>query len=157
MASPRLNDRTVLPLFHLFGKNEEVFDVSEFKRKKNLVLFFLTAGDGNFLIKAENFYPELKNQNAELAVVFTLPQADVCQMHKKNHLTFHVLSDQDRGVFNRFIKSDIGESIAALFITDKFGEIFFQYIENNIENLPIFEDIIKSLRFIESQCPECGG
>jgi len=157
MPESRLNDRVIVPTFHLPSRDHNVFDSSDLKRKKNLVLFFLTQPDSDFFLKAEEAYRVIKQENAELAVVCPLSIDQIEVFYRKNRLSFSILADEDGGVFSKFISSEKGEPVAALFIMDKFAEVFFHYVEKDAGLLPPFEDIIRSLNFIESQCPECQG
>lgn len=157
MATSRLDDRSLMPLFNLACREGQIFDILEFKRKKNLVIFFVSFPDAAFLLKAEEAYARLKEQNAEMSVVCSLPLTEIESFYRKNRLSYCILSDEKREVFAKFLSFEKGEDIAALFITDRFGEIFFQYAAKVVSDMPSFDDIVKSLVFIESQCPECGG
>ncbi len=156
MAKSRLDDRTLISTFHLLGREGMLFDSSEFKRKKNLVIFFLSDPQQDFLVKIEEAYGQMKEQNAEVAVVCPLSVAEIQNIHRRNRLTYWILCDETKEVFSRFIEAKKEEDVAALFITDKFADLFFQYVVNAISELPPLGDIVKSLVFIESQCPECG-
>jgi len=48
MPESRLNDRVIVPTFHLPLRDNKIFDSSDLKRKKNLVLFFLTQPEAIF-------------------------------------------------------------------------------------------------------------
>ncbi len=121
------------------------------------MIFFLSCGEQEFLIRIEDAYDRIKEQNGEAVVICPAPLEEIEGMYRKNRLSYWILSDEKQEIFSRFIESSKGEGVAALFVTDKFGEIFFQYIVETIKELPPFEDIVKSLEFIESQCPECEG
>jgi peroxiredoxin len=154
LAKSLLDDREMIPAFTLAGKDDAVFDSLEFKRKKNLVLFFLTHPHPEFFLKLEESYRHLREQNAEVAVICVSPVGEIENHHRRNRLSFWILADPDSKVFSKFIRANAGEEAAALFITDKFGELFFQYLAPGARELPPMEDIVKSLVFIESQCSE---
>lgn len=157
MAKSLLNDRTLIPSFRLLTRGGTVFDTCEFKRKRNLVLFFSTHPSQEFLLKIEESYRDLRDQNAEVTVICVLPPEEVENIHRRNKLSFRVLADPSSEVFSKFIQTGPSEEAAALFITDRFSDLFFQYVVSGVRELPPMEDIVKSLVFIESQCPECGG
>lgn len=157
MAKSLLDDREVIPLFHLPARDGRLFDSSEFKRRKNLVIFFLSRPEKEFFVAVEEAYALMKEQNAEAIVISPVSGDTLEEIHQRNRLTYWILSDGKREVFSKFIQASPGEGVAALFITDKFGEVFFQYVAPAIKDLPPFDDIVKSLNFIESQCPECLG
>ena len=157
MARLLLNDRTLIPAFHLPDGDGIVFDSSDLKRKKNLILFLLSDLRPGFLLKIEEARVSFLARNAETCVISSAPLSQVREACKKHRLTFPVLCDEDRKVSEKFIAAAANESFAGLFITDKFGEVFFQYLTTNAAELPAMDEIVKSLDFIESQCPECGG
>lgn len=157
MARSKFDDRTLIPLFHLPTRGGEMFDSQDLKRKRNVVLFFLTRPQPEFFTMIEGALARLREQNAEPVVVWTAPLSGVEAAYRRNRLTFAILSDEKREVFSRFLAAGEGEDVAALFITDRFGDIFFQYLAASSDGLPSFEEIVKSLMFIESQCPECSG
>ncbi|MFA5038155.1 MAG: redoxin domain-containing protein [Candidatus Omnitrophota bacterium] len=156
MAEFLVEERALIPSFHLSGR-QGVFDSSVYKRKKNLVLFFLTEPDAMFLMGLDEASAAFRQENAEIAVITPLSMAAIQEFHKKNRLGFPLLCDEGGEVTAKFLALAAGEKAAALFITDRYGEIYFRYLAAQNSDLPPFEDITKSLNFIESQCPECGG
>lgn len=157
MAKSRLEPRSLIPYFHLLGRGGKDFDLLSLKRKKNLVVFLLSCPCQEFLIRIEDAYQRIQEQNAEIVVISPLSVKEIEQIHSKNRLSFWILSDENKQTFANFIAYQEGETIAGLFIIDRFGEVFFQYLVNDLKEMPPFEDIIKSLAFIESQRPECEG
>ncbi|MDD5020381.1 MAG: redoxin domain-containing protein [Candidatus Omnitrophica bacterium] len=157
MAVSLVPERKVIPLFHLEQKDGEMFDSSDYKRKKNLVLFFLTDADTDFLMRLSQAAASLRKENAEIIAISLLGRSRLADLHRKNHLDFVILSDEKKEVFRKFLSFAEGESFAALFVTDRYGDVFFQYVTARAGDMPPFNDIARSLVFIESQCPECGG
>lgn len=155
MAKLLVEERNLIPLFHLPGK-EGMFDSSVFKRRKNLVLFFLTDPDVSFLAHLDETLKNFRQENGQAAVITPLSLPHIQELHKKSRLTFPLLSDEKKEVISKFLVLSEQEKAAAVFITDRFGEVFFRYLARDIQELPPFDDIIRSLAFIESQCPECG-
>ena len=157
MGQLLINERSTIPLFHLTQRDGEIFDVSDYKRKKNLVLFFLSAPDVEFFVRLDQHMSALRSENAQVVVISPLDISRIQDLYKKNHLGFLILSDEKMEVFSKFIARMPDEPVAALFITDKYGDVFFRYLSARAAQLPPFDDIIRSLVFVESQCPECGG
>jgi|GEM_PF-835893 len=157
MAKSLVPERSIIPLFHLQTKDGEVFDPSSYKRKKNLVLFFMTRPDLDFLMRLDEAAAAIRQQNAVIAVVCPACSEVVGALYQAHRLSFAVLSDEKMEVVRQFISFADKEVFAALFITDRYGDVFFEYVETAAAGLPPFEDIVKSLEFIESQCPECEG
>ncbi|MFH0877780.1 MAG: redoxin domain-containing protein [Candidatus Omnitrophota bacterium] len=156
MAKSLINDRALIPLFHCLARDGQYFDSSDFKRKRNLVIYLLTHPTLDFLLSLEEVQGSLREQNAEVLVVTQRSVPEIQNLHSQHRLTYWILSDEERGVLGRFVQAADQEKVAALFIADKFGEVFFQYIVADVADLPPYGDIAQSLAFIQSQCPECG-
>ena len=151
MAKLLLTERSLIPSFELFGRDDLVFNSSVFKRKQNLCLFFIKNISNQFLTDLEEIYPEILKQNSELVVVSDFEYDEIKDIHRKHRLTFWLLGDPAKKVFEQFIDCVDLEDVAALFITDKQGEIFFQYLASCINQLPPLKEVVRSLEFIESQ------
>lgn len=50
-----------------------------------------------------------------------------------------------------------GQASAAVYITDRFGEVFGTYRKRDGQNSPTTKDILEWLEFVNSPCPECGS
>ncbi len=157
MARSLLQDRCVIPSFSLAGREGKVFDSYELRRRRNLALFLLSDPLTDLLLRIDEAHEALRSQNAEVVVVCPRCAEEVEKIHLKNRISFRVLSDPDGRVIDKFVARGPGESFAALFITDKFGDLFFQYLAGSPQELPTLEEVGRALMFIESQCPECGG
>ena len=48
-----------------------------------------------------------------------------------------------------------GREFAAVYVTDRFGEVFGAYRTRDGQPLPRLADIVSLLEFIGIQCPEC--
>lgn len=155
MAKLLVDERKLIPAFHLFGR-DGMFDSSSYRRKKNLVLFFLTDPDISFLGRLDEALKGFRQENGQAAVIVPLSLSLIEELHKKSRLTFPVLSDENKDVMSLFLSVSGAERAAALFITDRFGEVFFRSLADCAADLPPLEDIVRSLAFVESQRPECG-
>jgi peroxiredoxin len=151
MAKSLLSERMIIPSFCLEGREGLVFDSQDFKRNKNLILYFVSQIESDFLVKLEDAQPSLRAQSAETAVISSLPIFRIEDIYKKNRLSFSILSDSDRVVLAKFLKTEPFETYGALFITNKNGELFFKTVVSKIDDLPLLNEVVQSLRFIESQ------
>ena len=154
MARSLINDRAQIPIFALPQRGGVLFDVADHKRKKNLVIFVLTHPTVPFLTAFDEACGLIREKNAVTAVIAPCDPAVMENIHQAYRLTFPLLCDPERRVISRFVSAPPSEKIAALFITGRSGEVFFQSVAPEIHDLPSFDDIVKSLEFIESQSPE---
>ncbi|MFB0507912.1 MAG: hypothetical protein ACETWT_14370 [Thermodesulfobacteriota bacterium] len=44
----------------------------------------------------------------------------------------------------------------SVFLTDRYGALYYQFIANEMTELPGRAEILSWLSFIQSQCPECS-
>ena len=151
MAKSLLDDRALIPSFHLPAREGAVFDSLDFKRKRNLVLFFSTYPPQDFLLALDQASAQIRAQNAEVVFICPMEPSVVENIHRMHRLTYWILSDPTRAVFSKFIQAEEREEVAALFITDRFGGIFFQVVVSRVEDLPSSSEVIKSLMLIQSQ------
>jgi hypothetical protein len=70
-------------------------------------------------------------------------------------LPFPLFVDED-GVHRRLGATDSeGEISPALYITDRYGEVFAAYRSTAGQGMPRAGELLNWLAFINSQCPEC--
>ena len=151
MAKLLLSERAIVPSFCLEGRDHNIFDSLDFKRDKNLVLYFVSEVENGFLVSLEGIQSSLRSANAETAVITALPVFIIEDFYKKHRLSFSILSDNDRAVLGKFIKTDPFETFAAMVITNKKGELFFQTVVSKAGDLPPGADIVRTLQFVDTQ------
>jgi hypothetical protein len=67
-----------------------------------------------------------------------------------------VLADQDGRIHRQAgAIGPHGQEAAAVYVTDRFGEVFGVYRTSDGQPLPGVADILSWLEFVNSQCPEC--
>lgn len=66
---------------------------------------------------------------------------------------FPVLLDHDGSAHERL---DVEQSEAALFIADRYGQVYVAERAQNLTDLPTPRQIEEWVRFLAVQCPECG-
>lgn len=67
-----------------------------------------------------------------------------------------MLADEDGRIHHEVGASDQqGRSAAAIYVIDRYGEVFAIYRTSDGQDCPTSIEILKRLKFINSQCPEC--
>jgi len=155
MARSLIDDRALIPAFRLPQRGGIVFDVTDYKRKKNLVIFVATHPTVPFLTALDEACAALRVKNAVVALITGCDPVVMENIHQAHRLNFPLLCDPEKRTISRFVSALPDEKIASLFITGRNSEVFFQFLGSEVSELPPFGDIVKSLDFIESQCPEC--
>jgi peroxiredoxin len=118
------------------------------------VLIF--ADDGikttKLLLEIARQYDEIKHEDTEVLLVVRLSVERSAELKKQLKLPYPVLVDED-GHAHEGVRAT-GRDVPAIYVTDRFGEIFGAYRINE-GGLPEVSEILKCLEFVNSQCPEC--
>ena len=78
------------------------------------------------------------------------------EFRRKMQFPFPVLADADMYVHNSVGASGAqAVPAAALYITDRFLEVFATWRTGAGERLPDISDVLSWLGYLDSQCPEC--
>ena len=132
--------------------------LSDYNGRRNLVLIFLDNQPRTLELLSEmaKRYGEFKNWEAEVIAVAQAPCQAAIEINNRPNLPCPVLVDEAGRIHNEVGASDVqGRAAAAIYITDRFGEVFAVYRTAEGEALPKVDDILNWLEFINSQCPEC--
>lgn len=107
------------------------------------------------LIELNSRYAQIRSEQAEILVIAqTREQAR--ELREQCDLRCPVLADEDGSVHRTYGAVEAqGKLSAAVYITDRFGEVFGVYRTRDGQPLPNGAEILDWLEFINSQCPEC--
>ena len=147
-----------IPDFTLKSTDDKSIQTSEYRGNANLVLIFLDARreTAELLSKIAAQYQAIVDEDAEALAIARSSEEGV-RLKKEQKLTFPVLIDSDGNIHRSFGALDKqGQPAAALYITDRFGEIFAAHRTREIAPLPDLSEIISTLEFVNIQCPECS-
>jgi peroxiredoxin len=102
-------------------------------------------------------YTAVREWTAEvLAVIQGTPQ-EAIHVKRRETLPFPVLADVDGRGHRAFgAVTPSGEPAAAVYIADRWGEIYLARRTSADQALPTPQEILEWLHFIAIQCPECG-
>jgi peroxiredoxin len=97
-----------------------------------------------------------ENETRALALVAG-SQHRASELKHALHLNFEVLVDVDGSVHRSMgVEDQLGHLLPAVFVTDRFGEVFAAYKAGQGKSLPGVKEILGWIEFINRQCPECG-
>ena len=147
--------------FTLISSLGQPISLSDYRGRSNLVLIFAGGKDGGSDIKilaeiATDYAGFLDEQTQVLAIV-QCTREKAARIKAKTNLPFPLLVDEDGRIHRDTGAADkYGQPVTAIYITDRFGEVFAVYRAAEGQTMPEVREIVTWLSFINSQCPECG-
>ncbi len=131
--------------------------LSTLRGSYSLVMVFTAGRDAsNLLARLAGLESILKEHNARLLTVATARDQLVANSELQSQ---HVLLaiDDNKGIHRALGATDAEQNpLPAIYITDRFGEVFAAFRSEDPSSLPSPEEIVRWLEFIESQCEECS-
>lgn len=101
-------------------------------------------------------YEEIGGKDAEMLAIVHSSREKAAALRRALHLPCPVLLDEDGGLHRELGATDAqNRDAAAVYVTDRFGEIFALYRTAEGARLPAVSEILRQLEFISFQCPEC--
>ena len=132
--------------------------LSDYRGRSNLVLIFADDQQSTMTLLSDmaSQYAQIKNEEAEVLAVVQLARERAAETKQRLKLPYPVLADKD-GRIHREVGavSPQGNVAAAVYVTDRFGEVFGLYRTRDGQALPNVAEILSWLEFVNSQCPEC--
>jgi peroxiredoxin len=144
--------------FELVSSEGERVMLSDHRGRRNLVLIFADNSEEcrNLLSALAARYQEFRDQESEVLAIVHLSTVQADEVKQRSALPYPVLADVDGSIHQSVGAADAqGKDAAAVYVTDRFGEIFAIYRTVEGTRLPSDADILSWLEFINSQCPEC--
>ena len=149
----------MFPEFTLPDVDGSHVSLERYRGRSNLVVVF--AGDTGDESLVTVLLEELIARRDQLSLEATQVLVVVTSRRTSGlpcgRCAFPVLVDDDGHVHRTVGATDAaGKPAPAVFVTDRFREIFTAYLPGDGSTLPGAKDILDWLVFINIQCPECG-
>jgi peroxiredoxin len=112
--------------------------------------------DGGHLAEMARRHAEFLEEEAKVVAIFQCPWRQAKLIKDRQELPFLVLADEDGRVYRSLgALTPAGNQAPAVYITDRFGEVFAAYRTGEGQPVPSADETLEWLRFINRQCPEC--
>lgn len=157
-AQPVARHGETFPGFTLPAIDGSSVLLESYRGRSNLVVVF--AADTISGRSVTTLLQELLARTAELEfetaqVLVAVTSQDMADQREPRR--FPVLLDEGGHIHRAVGATDaLGRPAPAVFVTDRFREIFAAYLPGRGAGLPGAQDILEWLVFINIQCPECG-
>jgi peroxiredoxin len=165
ITTEQLSTGQLIPDFRLSAANRDgEFGPWDYKQHRNLVLMFFrsveSANCKQLLREIMEHYVEYQDKEAEVLVISCDEMHRLRQLTDALALPFPVLSDTGGSVTDLYLKNtqqgtESATLQAAIFVADRWGEIFTSKTVEKDEELFAEAEIRDWLEFIELQCEEC--
>ena len=148
----------ILPRFTLPALDGSAVSLESYRGRRNLAV--VLAADVIDESPVTALLRELRwredqftGEAAQVLVIVTSPSITA----RRGPKSFPTLLDAE-GRTHRVVGATdaAGQPAPAVFVTDRFGEIFSAHLPGDRSGLPSAKEILEWLVFINTQCPECG-
>ncbi len=139
------------------GKHISIYD---YRGRSNLVLFFAgrpqDPAEQNLLSDLKQHYSQIRDADSEAVAILASTVSTAAESRRNMLLPFPVLADADLHVHHGMgALGTQGVPAPALYITDRFLEIYAAWRTGAGDHLPAVSEVLSWLAFLDSQCPEC--
>ena len=136
--------------------------LSDYRGRSNLVLVFAGGGDAipdrKCLAEIAADYARFQEEQAQVLAILQCARGKAALIKQQANLPFPVLVDEDGRIHRPAGAVDVqGHPATAIYVTDRFGEVFAVYRAAEGQAIPSAREIVEWLTFINSQCPECAS
>ena len=156
-----LRTRQLIPPFTARTHVGKTLRAWDYNQKKNLVIAFLIADSphsGNFVELLAARAADLRERNALALVIFS----DAPPAALRDSLPGEILiaADMSGRSARAYLGDDAfgptGQQRSGVFVADRYGELFAQWVAPDAAALPGAGEILSALGQIEVACEECG-
>jgi peroxiredoxin len=140
-----------LPDFSLMSTDGERAQLSDFRNRRNIVLILAGASGDELLDAIGRDHRKFLQEETEVIAVLRPNRGEAQALKQRKGWEFLVLVDPDGTVHCRLG----GERSLAVYVADRFGEIFWACRTVEGHTRPTAKEILEWLQFINIQCPEC--
>ncbi len=144
---PKLQLHAVVPFWTLHDKYGQEYNLAKQRGRYHLLLLILQPGANpqSFLHELAAHAGAWRQLPAQGIVV--VPDADTAGA--LGSLPFLILIDETGKVRHRFLPD---EAQAGVFVLDRYGELYYQWLVTRLSDLPPADDITSWLEAIAMQC-----
>jgi peroxiredoxin len=148
----------IIPAFSLPGTDGMPHGPWDYKQREHLLLLFLhsatTSESRGLLREFAQQYRTVREEECAILAVTPDPIITSLEAQEVLHLPFSLLTDVKGSVISRYTQWDeTGHACQpAIILADRYNTLYMQWIAENEAELPPFEEILESLRYLNKLC-----
>ena len=147
--------------FTLTSTLGQEISLSDYRGRSNMLLVFaggrVDNPDLKVLAEIAADHNRFQDEQTQVLAIMQCTRERAARIGQVANLPFPLLVDEDGQMHRSAGAADkSGHPAIAIYITDRFGEVFAVYRAAEGQTIPSAQEIIKWLTFINIQCPECG-
>jgi peroxiredoxin len=149
----------ILPGFTLPDIDGSPVFLESYRGRKNLIVVFAgdEVGEAPVTVLIEQLDARAEELTLEAAQVLVVVPSRSAAVPQRARWAFPVLVDDGAPIHRNVGATDAeGRAAPAVFVTDRFREIYAAYLSRPGSTLLGAKEILDWLVFINIQCPECG-
>lgn len=145
-----------LPVLPLRAPTGETFDLAAWRGRNSLLLVLAAEGERAALLLHDLAlrHADFKEEETRILGVLHGPEEAAQTVAGQRGLPFPLLPDPDAAVHRALEAADSSGAYPAVFITDRYGEIYAAWAGPDAE-IPAAGELLEWARFINIQCEEC--
>lgn len=150
----------ILPGFTLPASDGSAILLESYRGRANLVVVFAGGAidESAVTVMLEELAARTEELTSETAQVLVAVTSRTAATPQRARCAFPVLVDDGAHIHRSVGLIDTaGRPVPAVFVTDRFREIYATYLPGHGSALPTAKEILDWLLFINIQCPECGA
>ena len=158
MEQPLLERDSIIPAFSLPGADGMPHSPWDYKQRENLVLLFTqsaTTNEGRGLLRtfAQHFQNFREEDCALLAITADTVISNL-ETQEALHLPFPLLADPKGGAIARYTVWDSTQKKAepCIVLANRYNAVYQQWLAERESDLPTIEELVESLRYLNSLC-----
>ncbi len=142
--------------FVLTSARGQRVQLSDYRARQNLVVVLAGHDRYELLRELGRRQMALRGEQANVLAVVAGTQADAARIKQEAQVPFAVLADPDGQVHASLGAVKNGQPAPALYVTDRFGEVFAGFRTAEGKTLPNADEVVEWLVFVNEQCEECN-
>jgi peroxiredoxin len=157
-VQPLLEPGQIIPSFSLPDADGMTYSPWNYKQRQHLVLLFMrssSSSETRGLLRAfARQYPAFREEDCSILAITPDPVIDNLRVQEELHLPFPLLGNPKGDVIARYTQWDSATRTLypSIVLVDRYNALYQQWTAEQEADLPSIEELLASLRYLNSLC-----